>query len=363
MTVLAVAAGGGGDAITATVVGRALGHRDVAAVLTYSWDRLLVDPVPGPRTAAEFTGLHAPAPGILEVLPTTAPVAPAGSALPRLAAELPSRVFLLDPTSGAVGMAEQVEAVAGTVGASEVALVDVGGDVLTDGTDSGLRSPLADQLALAASSASGLSIRVVVTGAGLDGELPPATVLGRLRVLGADRLADLTAHDVAPAASVLGWHPSEATGLLHAAATGCRGRVEVRDAGARVELTRTTPQVFAVPAARVLARTPAAQIIGSRSLAEAERIVYAATGVSELRQEAAKARGLSARATTFPGPADLPAVDGHAAAARSRGADFLTMRRLSELLGATTLPAFAALVTLVAEERPDQYRHSLFRTA
>ena len=47
-------------------------------------------------------------------------------------------------------MATQLLATAELFEADTLTLVDLGGDVLTDGKDPGLRSPLADQLALAA---------------------------------------------------------------------------------------------------------------------------------------------------------------------------------------------------------------------
>src|SRR5690349_16433855 len=95
---LFIAAGGGGDAITAAALGPALGLADQPVILTYAWDRLIIDPLPGPRSASDFTGLRPLAPDVLEVLPTTKPIAPAGSTLPRLAAELSARLLLLDPT-------------------------------------------------------------------------------------------------------------------------------------------------------------------------------------------------------------------------------------------------------------------------
>ncbi|GGZ84814.1 hypothetical protein GCM10010344_60290 [Streptomyces bluensis] len=32
------------------------GDEDQAVILTYAWDRLLIDPVPGPRGPENFTG-------------------------------------------------------------------------------------------------------------------------------------------------------------------------------------------------------------------------------------------------------------------------------------------------------------------
>ena len=46
---LYVAAGGGGDVIGATILHAAIGSPDEPQIATFSWDRLLVDPVPGPR--------------------------------------------------------------------------------------------------------------------------------------------------------------------------------------------------------------------------------------------------------------------------------------------------------------------------
>src|SRR4030095_14530419 len=49
MSSLSVAAGGAGDALAAAIVHRALGHRAPALIATYAWDRLAIDPLPGPR--------------------------------------------------------------------------------------------------------------------------------------------------------------------------------------------------------------------------------------------------------------------------------------------------------------------------
>ena len=62
--------------------------------------------------------------------------------------------------------------------------------------------------------------------------------------------------------SVLRWHPTEASGLLAAAALGLRGKVEVRDAGDQVELTDATPVIHAVDLAMAAYALPASRARG-----------------------------------------------------------------------------------------------------
>jgi hypothetical protein len=98
-----VAAGGGGDAIAAAVLANAVPNTNAVGIATMAWDRLIVDPLPGPRSASDFDGLDEHD-GYFVVTPDTQPVLPAGSTLPRLAAELPLSLVLLDPAGGAVGL-------------------------------------------------------------------------------------------------------------------------------------------------------------------------------------------------------------------------------------------------------------------
>ena len=360
MRTLVVAAGGGGDAITAAALAASRRRNSgPPVVMTYSWDRLMIDPVPGPRTAADFTGLHEIAPGLHEVLPTTRPIPPAGSSLPRLAAELPARLLLLDPAGGAVGMAEQITAAARHFESERIDLVDVGGDALTDGTDPGLRSPLADQLALAACARTGLPARLLITGAGLDGEIPPATIARRLARLTVESLAPLDSAEIEAVSHVFNWHPSEASGLLAAVAQGVRGRVEVRDAGDLVELSEAVAAVFAVEARRTARTTPASQLVETVSLEEADAAIRAATKRSEIEYEACKATRNRDRAGHVPRHDDLSALDRLTVESCRRGADFVSTRRLAELLGVAAQANYEELCALLIAHRSSRHRVSL----
>jgi hypothetical protein len=166
-----VAAGGGGDVIAATMLAVRDFKDDSVVVVTFSWDRLIVDPLPGPRSVDDFVDLISPVVGVHQVTSSTTCRPPAGSTLPRLAGSLPAQLFLLDASTGAVGLGRQIADVANHVKADELTVVDVGGDIVARGDEPGLRSPLADMLVLAGCVHSGLPTAVVVCGPGLDGEL------------------------------------------------------------------------------------------------------------------------------------------------------------------------------------------------
>jgi hypothetical protein len=57
---------------------------------------------------------------------------------------------------------------------------------------------------------------------------------------------------------------------------------------------------------------------------------------------------------------DLATIDQHAHDAAERGADYVSVRRLAELIGAITLDAYAELGNLIASERPGRYAPSIY---
>ena len=68
---LYVAAGGGGDVLGTWMVAQTLEPGSVPAILSWSWDRLIVDPIPGPRSPEEFDGLEPLGRLNYRVVPTT----------------------------------------------------------------------------------------------------------------------------------------------------------------------------------------------------------------------------------------------------------------------------------------------------
>ncbi|WP_416072303.1 DUF1152 domain-containing protein [Streptomyces sp. ME18-1-4] len=120
---------------------------------------------------------------------------------------------------------------------TSIDVLDVGGDVLARGDEPTLKSPLVDSLTLAACGQVNAAVRLLAAGTGLDGELSHEDLQGMLGPL----VHAFTAEDAEPISSVLEWHPSEATGMLAAAARGVRGTCEVRDAGLPILPHRREP--------------------------------------------------------------------------------------------------------------------------
>ncbi|MEH0420505.1 DUF1152 domain-containing protein [Streptomyces sp. B21-083] len=361
MTRLIVAAGGGGDAVAAAMLDAALyGDSERAVILTHAWDRLLIDPVPGPRGPADFTGLEPLTPGVWKVPAKARAIAPAGSTLPRLAAELPHIFALIDPRQGAEGVTRQLEELVTHLQPTSIDLLDVGGDVLARGDEPTLKSPIADSLTLAACGQMGTHIRLLVAGPGLDGELSHEALQ---RMLG-PRVHTFTAEDVEPISPVLEWHPSEATGMLAATARGARGTCEVRDSGLAIPLTDESPTVHEVDLDEALNRNELARaIMSTTTLDQVETLSREVCGFSEIDYERNKALWLKEqRPAKFDAESVLLQLTQFEAEARSRGVTHTTFRHLTEVLNLNGSQR-GDLRRLLINNRPEQYTAPLWRIA
>ncbi|WP_028805818.1 DUF1152 domain-containing protein [Streptomyces sp. 142MFCol3.1] len=334
------------------------GDDSPAMILTYAWDRLLIDPVPGPRGPENFTGLRPLTRSVWTVPADAKPVAPAGSTLPRLAAELPHTFALIDPMHGVEGITRQLEELIEHLAPESIDLLDVGGDILAKGDEPTLRSPLGDALTLAACCQVGAPVRLLVAGPGLDGELPAELLADRM---GAPTLT-LMAEHVEPISSVLEWHPSEATAMLAATARGVRGLCEVRDAGLPVPLTDDGPAVHEADLDDALNRNELARaILATETLAKAEQHSREICGYSEIDYERNKASWLSSKPEQELAPETvLRQLDQFEAKVRDRGITHTTFRRITEALGLNGKQR-QDLRALLLSRRPEQYEAPLWR--
>jgi len=320
---LFVAAGGGGDAVAAVLVRRMLApHEDgPALVSSCAWERLRIDPVPGPRPRSAFRDLE-PIGGVpLEITPKSQTIPPGRSLLPRVAADGSMRVFLHDFEGGAVGLADQLTHLVVPLEVDKLVVIDVGGDIVARGDEPALMSPLADSLTLAACLRLAMPVTVVVLGPGVDGELPAPSVRELLRAVGATRAGRVRADDVDNVSSLLAWHPTEATTITAAAALGAQGAVDMRRGGPPVPMDAASAEVWIIEHPAPHAFPIARALMSTASLSHAEEVVRR-VAISELDYERERANQRY--------PAEPITLAAFAEASRALGATHATTRRILE---------------------------------
>jgi hypothetical protein len=263
-----------------------------------TWERSVVDPLPGPRRLEELRGAEVLAEAVALAHPATTGPGGFRFAESRVAELLGEPTVLVDPHPGPARIADGIAAAARQLDCDVVVLFDVGGDVLAHGDEDGLGSPLADAVLLAAAPhlrRAGVPALGAVFGAGCDGELTPAEVLARLDEVRAAG-GDLGAHappDLAELRAAVAVVPTEASAMALRCAEGARGSVPIRGGRRTVELTEAGGLVhlFDPSAAMASAARLAAAVAGCASL-EAADALLAARGI---RTELAYERDLAAR--------------------------------------------------------------------
>jgi hypothetical protein len=181
---LVLGIGGGGDIVGALASARLCEHYGAEFVLGgIAWERLPIDPHPGPRAATEIVAALPVADGVVFAGPDTRTADGATFAEAHMARYLGAETLLIDllggPGAVTVGLATAVE----RLGVDLVVCIDVGGDVLGNGSEPGLASPLCDAVMLAAAARlerSGVRTLGGVFGPCCDGELTVEELLGRL---------------------------------------------------------------------------------------------------------------------------------------------------------------------------------------
>lgn len=283
---LVLGIGGGGDVVGALALGRRCEQLGTPFALGgVSWERMPVDPHPGPRRADEIVagrplGAHAVLAG-----PETATPEGVLFSESRVAGHLGADTVLVSVSGGSRGAAEGIRAAAGELGCDLCLLVDVGGDAIARGGEPGLASPLCDAVMLAAGLelASDLACALVVIGAGCDGELDPGEVLERIAALG--RLGawvgtwGLTAAIADEVEAAAGITATEASLQYVRCARGEIGETTIRRGRRRVTLGAAGALAFCFDLERAAAELPLAHAVyGSESIEEA-RAAQAELGV------------------------------------------------------------------------------------
>ena len=261
-----------------------------------AWERMPVDPKPGPRPSTEIVGGRPLGDRAVLAGPDTSTPEGVPFSESLMAGHLGTETVLIDVTAGAPGVAEGIDAACAELGCDLVICADVGGDMLATGSEAGLASPLCDAVMVAGSCAAGAPALLAVIGAGCDGELTPTEVLARVAAAGRAGAWAGTWSPPPPIVDELeragrGSH-TEASLQIARCARGEVGRTAIRGGRRHVDLSPLGALAFFIDPAPSLAEVaPLAPAVAGAPSIEAARAELASMGVrSELDWERERGR-------------------------------------------------------------------------
>jgi len=292
---LVVGVGGGGDVVGALATARFLEFVGPRFTLGgVSWERVVHDPVPGPRKLSEVRNVAVLHPFAWMANRDSQTDTGVFFAESLMAAAIGHDVLLIDINGGVNGVVDGLETAIEKLDIDLLVGIDVGGDSLAQGTEPGLRSPLADSIMLAAFTElekRGRRTLWGVFGYGSDGELTVdeiETALSKIAasggLLGAWGLTPKIADELEEVVKTV---PTEASAIPLQCFRGASGTKKIRDGDRSLKLTPLTALTFFMAPMKLyetLSR-PAQAVRQSSSLEEANDALHAMGIRTELDYE------------------------------------------------------------------------------
>ena len=290
--VLVIGIGGGGDVVGTIPTARYLRWLGLNTLLGgTTWERYVVDPEPGPRKMDEIVNIKR--------LSDTVGLANAQTQTTKgirftesiVAEVLGAETMLVDLNQGVQGIISGLNEAMEKLSIDLFVGIDVGGDVLAEGTEQGLHSMLADSMMLAAMVNLKVPAVLGMLGYGSDGELGFQKLnenIARIASYGGLVGArGLTPDDLKVLDEVIKNTKTEATTLAVDAARGRAGEVEIRGGYRKVQLTPTSTVTFFFDPRVIFEKISkvAKELVQTRSLDEAQGVLERMGVPSELTFE------------------------------------------------------------------------------
>ena len=171
---LLIGIGGGGDIVGTIPTADLLQMFNIECVYGgLSWERFTYDPMPGPRTFEEAKNVRKLNEVVWYANKDSLTITGSRFAESGFSEVIDKETLLVDINPGPEAIAEGLLDAADKLGADLIVGVDVGGDVIAQGHEPGLMSPLADSMMTAAfaKSESQITSLIGLFGYGSDGEL------------------------------------------------------------------------------------------------------------------------------------------------------------------------------------------------
>ncbi|ABP94839.1 MULTISPECIES: DUF1152 domain-containing protein [Metallosphaera] len=297
MNSLVLGAGGGGDVVSALLPYERIRRRGERVTLgAVLWERRVEDPVPGPICTNDLREAQVINERVAILGPNSFAVRGGRKVKPqaaRVAQVLGINVVSFCISGGVSGLYRDIMEIANMLGIDQVIGVDAGGDILAEGTENNLLSPLADSITLALLSKleeSSMNVQLSVIGLGADGELKPDYLLQRIsKIASLNGLIEILGFDESSASvieRVLEVTVTEASALPLKAFRGLYGEVPIRNGKRRVFVSPLTSVMFSFKPIVVASISKLYEAVrDSSSLEEANEALHRLGLITELDRE------------------------------------------------------------------------------
>lgn len=241
--------GGCGDIVSTIPTAHLLESHGVEVIYGgVAWERVVVDPQPGPRHFDEIENIDRLNDTVALATKETRTLDGIEFAETNVARHYEEEVALIDIDSGARGVADGLDNACDQLDIDLVVGTDAGGDVLAAGDEPGIKSPLTDAIMLAALSSVETDACLGMYGYGSDGELTLDEITeGIARAAQQDGLLGawgLTPKIVDELENLVELITTEASRLPLEVARGKLGEAVIRDGARSVELTPASTVTF-----------------------------------------------------------------------------------------------------------------------
>ncbi len=298
--VLVIGIGGGGDVIGSLPTYRLVTTSGLEAILgAIPWERFIIDPNPGPISLEEFVNIEKISSSLAYVNENSYAVRGDDKRIVTPQIVNVSRVLkikglIIDVNRPISLICEELKRFCIDEKIKAIFGIDVGGDVLAQGLEHGLKSPLADayMLTILWKLHGELNIPVIIgiLGPGADGELPKHYVLSRISEIAAKGgylgAKGITKNDVELMEKVLKYAYSEASKIPIDAFKGFKGIKVLRGGIRKVNVDINATITYYLNVNHVYSMNNLAQkIVDTNSIVEASKILESNGVMTELHIE------------------------------------------------------------------------------
>lgn len=301
--ILVFAAGGGGDVATASAFAFKLRRYGVESYISAApWERMAVDPVPGPIKFSEIENPSHIGDYFIAVDESSYAIREGEKIIfqaVNVSKACSTQVYLCDMNMGVEGLTKCFRELSDYLGIDIIIGLDVGGDILADGYEESLWSPLADQLSLSSLykviDMEGVPTEIALASPGADGELDRDYIFNKINGIGLEggllEIFGFGALDIEILDKIFSLAITEAGRVILSALRGFRGWKKIRNGTRSVYIDLLSTLVFILNTSILFRRSEMAKkIYNSTSIDEANDILLK-MGVAteyELEKEASR---------------------------------------------------------------------------